>query len=462
MRILLAALLLVLPAAAPVPIAPPSLTSLPTVPMDVHQAIHLDSGSGELVSLSRPAASVFTADPKVADVRPASQTSLYVLGIAPGETTIAALDTAGRPIAQYRVVVTPSAFGADAASRAIAQLVPGTEVKISAVPGGLAVSGSVATPAEAAEIMQIARGYVGPKETVEDQLDVLSDVQVSLQVRIAEMSRTITRELGVNWNALGTTGGKIATSFFAPNALALLPDAMNSFGFKYSSGNTRVDAMLNALAQDQLARLLAEPNLTAMSGQTASFLVGGEYPIPVSQQNGTTTVQFQQYGVSLSFIPTVLSNNLISLRVRPEVSSLTDQGAVTLNQDGSSLQIPALLVRRAETTVELGSGQSFAIAGLLQDQSSQTDSGIPGLSELPVLGALFNSNSFQRGESELVIIVTPYIVHPASGPSAFRLPTDAFRPASDLERILLHRQEALGNASAKAPRIPGDAGFIVQ
>jgi len=448
-------------AGSPALAAPPS-AFVPADPRSLGNTIALRSGTGQVVSLAVPAASVFTADPKVADVRPASPTSLFVLGIAPGETTIAALDQAGHPIAQYRVVVTPSAYGPDAAAAAISRLVPGAQVTLSALPDGLTVSGTVTTAADAAEIMALVTGFAGPKQTVHDDLNVLSDVQVSLQVRVAEMSRTITRELGVNWQELGTTGGKITANFMAPTALAFLSDQENTFNLTYHSGLTNVNAIIDALAQDQLARLLAEPNLTAMSGQTASFLVGGEFPIPVSLQNGEISVQFQPYGVSLSFIPTVLADNRISLRVRPEVSELTNQGAVQLSEGNSTIQIPALLVRRAETTVELGSGQSFAIAGLLQDQVTQVDQGLPGLSEVPILGALFNSNSFQRQETELVIVVTPYIVRPVSSPSLLRLPTDNWSPPSDLDRILFHRQEALGSGATPVARIPGDAGFIAQ
>ncbi|MGH7085007.1 MAG: RodZ domain-containing protein, partial [Acetobacteraceae bacterium] len=226
-------------------------------PRSLGATIALRSGSGQVVNLSVPAASVFTADPKIADVRPASPTSLFVLGVAPGETTIAALDQAGHPIAQYRVIVTPSAFGPDAAAAAISRLLPGAAVRLSALPDGLTVSGTVATPADASEIMELVKGFLGPKEVVHDELSVLSDVQVSLQVRVAEMSRTITHELGVNWQELGSTGGKITANFMAPPALAFLNDAANTFNLTYHSGHTNVNSIIDALAQDQLARLLA-------------------------------------------------------------------------------------------------------------------------------------------------------------------------------------------------------------
>jgi len=189
-----------------------------------------------------------------------------------------------------------------------------------------------------------------------------------------------------------------------------------------------------------------------------SFLVGGEFPIPVAQQNNSTSIEFKQYGVSLAFIPTVSSAGRINMKVRPEVSALSSQGAVVLSAANSSIQVPALTVRRAETTVDLASGQSFAIAGLLHG------SAVPFLGEIPIIGALFRSDGFQRNETELVIVVTPYLVRPASGPDTLKLPTDGWRPPSDLERVLQLRQSARPQpAAAAAPvHIPGDAGFIVQ
>jgi pilus assembly protein CpaC len=200
-----------------------------------------------------------------------------------------------------------------------------------------------------------------------------------------------------------------------------------------------------------------------MSGQTASFLVGGEFPIPVGQQAGQVTIDFKKYGITLAFLPTVFSDGRINLHVSPEVSQLTTQGAVQLTAGNSTIQVPALLVRRAETTVELGSGQSFAIAGLLQDNISQNVSGLPELKEIPVLGALFRSNAFQRTETELVIVVTPFIVRPVSDEASLHLPTDDATVPTDLERLLFQRQ--VGQSAGVPPvrmRIPGDAGFIVQ
>jgi pilus assembly protein CpaC len=225
--------------------------------------------------------------------------------------------------------------------------------------------------------------------------------------------------------------------------------------------------LIDALAQDELIHVLAQPNLTAISGETASFLVGGEFPIPVAQQNNTVTIEFKQFGVSLAFMPTVASDGRITLKVRPEVSQLTNQGAVQLSAGNSTIQVPALTVRRAETTVQLGSGQSFAIAGLLQDVANITGNSVPILGDLPILGALFRSDNFQRNETELVIVVTPYLVRPVSDATALRLPTDGWQPPNDLERILLLRQSARPptegeTSSLSTRRIPGMAGFVVQ
>jgi pilus assembly protein CpaC len=430
------------------------------VPARGRRSITIEAGSGQIIALGAAAASVFAADPKVAEVRPASPTSLFVFGVVPGRTTIAALDAAGHPIGQYEVTVRPSAFGAAEATRTIGRLLPGRSVQLQQTLNGMVMTGDVANPAEAEQAAAAARGYLAPGQKLDNRLSVVSGVQVSLRVRIAEMDRTITRELGVNWQALGNIG-KYAVNFVTNNTLATAATAATSLGVGYVNRGANVNALIDALAQDNLVHVLAEPNLTAMSGETASFLVGGEFPIPVAQANGAMTIQFQQFGVSLAFVPTVLSSGRISLHVRPEVSQLTNQGAVQLSATNSSISVPALTVRRADTTVELGSGQSFAIAGLLQDMTTQSDSGLPWLGELPIIGALFRSESFQRNETELVIVVTPYIVRPPSDPGAVHLPSDGWGVPNDVERILLMRQQARVGPPIPV-RVPGDAGFIVQ
>ena len=445
-----------------------------------------------------------SAEPTVARVQPASPTSLFLMGVAPGRTTVIATTDAGTAIVQYDVTVTPGAGGqtpvasplagglfpesasgalspetARAIQAVIAQTVQGASgVRVKAAGTDAILTGTVPTALAAQQAEAIARGFVGDKAGVVDDLVVLGAIQVNVRVRIAEIDREVTRQLGVNWQALGSgpgwrfgllSGAAAAAKISPLLPLGLAPLAnstatANQIGSGFISGNKLwdVNSVIDALAEDQLITVLAEPNLTALSGETASFLAGGEFPVPIAgnTSNGTTTitVDFKTYGISLAVVPTVMSSTRINLRVRPEVSELSTNGAVSVPVGNGSLTIPALTVRRAETTIELGSGQSFAIAGLLEKTSINDTNALPGIGELPVIGALFKSNSFQRGESELVIIVTPYVVQPASSPAALHAPTDGFRPATDLGRLLLGRQ--LAPAVAGTP--PLDAGFILK
>ena len=426
----------------------------------------VEAGMGRVVPLGSPAASVFAADPKVVEVRPASPTSLFVFGVAPGRTTVAALSASGAPIAQWDVVVQPSGFAAGEARGGISRLVPGSAVATETRPNGIGMSGEVATPAEADRASRLARAYLAEKGVLDNRLAVSSPIQVNLRVRIIEMSRNLTRELGINWQALGNLGRYGSVGLATVNAVADLASSVNTISGRYAKTNgsggfgTDINAAIDALNQDQLIRTLAEPNLTALSGETASFLVGGEFPIPVSQTNNAITVEFKQYGISLSFVPTVTSADRIVLHVRPEVSQLSNDGAVQLGNRNNSIVIPAITVRRADTTVELGSGQSFAIAGLLQDSQKLTGRGLPFLGDVPILGALFRSDSFQQGQTELVIVVTPYIVRPVSNITAISQPDDGWRAPNDLERILLLRQSAVGTPAPRV-RIPSEAGFVL-
>ncbi|MGI4941902.1 MAG: type II and III secretion system protein family protein [Janthinobacterium lividum] len=464
------ALLLSLPMLCPgVPVdARPRPAPAATGAQGATSVVTLNAGSGRVLQLSGVAANVFAADPKVAEVRPASTNSLFIFGVAPGRTTVAAMDANGRPVGQWDVVVQPSTYASSQATAAIATALPGQSVSVDQRPDGMVLHGRVGTPEQAERAAAAAHAFSG-KQPLENRLTVSGQVQVSLRVRIAEMDRNITRELGINWQQLGGDVGKYASFGLATNnVLADLTNTPSAISAAYTAGSVDLNAVIDALSEDQLIHLLAEPNLTAMSGETASFLVGGEYPVPVAQSQGQITVDFKQYGVSLAFSPTVMSDGRINLHVRPEVSALTTQGAVRLVSTGlsaalggASLTIPALSVRRADTTVELGSGQSFAIAGLLQDQDTLTGLGLPFLADLPILGALFRSDSFQKQETELVIVVTPYIVKPVSNPDAVHLPTDNWRPPSDLERLLLLRQSARGGP-AQPVHIPGDAGFLVE
>ncbi len=422
-------------------------------------SITVQSGQGRVVTLSGAAANIYVADPKVAEVRPASANSLFVFGTGVGATTLAALDSAGNLVAQLQITVIPSGAIAAAASGAIRRTIPGLSARTMATPGGVGLSGLAETPDQANRAMGLARQYVPTTQTVQNDLHVSSGTQVSLQVTIAEMQRDVTRELGVNWQSLGGVVGRYAVGF--ANPVSLLTTAGVSTLATTIKG-TSIQNIIETLAQDNLARMLAEPNLTAMSGETASFLVGGEFPIPVAQQNNAITVAFKPYGISLAFIPTVLDDGRINLHVRTEVSALTTNGAVTLSSSNNAISIPAITVRRADTTVELGSGQSFAIAGLLQDTVTQQDVSVPWLGEIPVLGTLFRSTSFLHNKSELVIVVTPTVATPVNDRSRLHVPGENYLPPSDAQRdLLLHQAE---RRAAPIPiKAPGNLnGFVLE
>ena len=429
-----------------------------------HAPLLLEAGTGRVVSLRAAAANVFVADPKIAEVRPASAASLFVFGVAAGHTTVAALDSGGHTIAQYDVTVQPSAFGAMQAQSMISRLVAGSRVKVEPQAKGMLLSGVVGSAADAAQAVAIAKGYLSDTQTVENQISITSPIQVTLRVRVAEISREVIRNLGVNWQNLSSIGriGLVPALTFNinNNPLSCGVSSGGSAGQAVCPGSN-FNGVIDALAQDNLARILAEPNLTVMSGQSASFLVGGQFPIPIEQQNNAISIEYKNFGVSLTFLPTVYSDGRINLHVAPEVSKLSNQNAVQIAAGSSTLVVPSLTVSRAETTVELGSGQSFAIAGLLQTEHTQGNSGIPVAGDIPVLGSLFRDNSFDKKETELVIVVTPFIVRPVNDPSAIHLPTDGYTMPREADRLLLMQQVGLGQPAVPV-RIPGSAGFIVQ
>ena len=429
-----------------------------------HGQITIQAGSGRVLELSRAAANIFVADPKIVEVRPASTRSLFAFGLKFGQTTIAALDTSGATVALYDVTVIPSSGEAAQSARSAAgrsSFLPGPagNISVGSEANGITLGGRAPDPAHAAAAMLAAQMNVSPDQRVSNAMLVSSSATVGLKVRITEMTRQVTRDLGVDWTALGTIG-RYALGFATTNGVSTTLSSL------YSGHGLSVDTIIEALASDNLVHVLAEPTLTARSGESASFLVGGEYPIPIAQSastgSGTSiTVDYKQYGVSLSFVPTVLSSGRISLHVRPEVSQLATSaasGAITLAEGNGSLQIPALTVRRAETTLELGSGQSFAIAGLLQDNTTHSNNFTPGLGEIPILGALFRSDSYEHDQTELVIIVTPYIVGSPGDPDLLHDAGAGYVPPNDLERVLLLRQ----TGAVPIASIPGDAGFIVQ
>ncbi len=421
--------------------------------------ISIDVDKAQLVQLAEPAKTVFVANPDIADVQVPTPGTFLVYGKKAGSTSVFAISESGAS-SSYTVRVTRPAADIIAAMRSV---VPGGQFTVLTASGGVTITGSVNSPRDAERVKAAAKEFLGDKETINFDLTVAAPTQVTLRVQIAEVSRTVSRSLGVNWSALGTIGSIAHLPALTLNANADPVVCVGTGGTICPSAN--FNGVINALDSQGLATILAEPTLTAISGETANFLVGGQYPIPVPQGVQIVTIEYKSYGISLDFTPTVLDGNRIDIKVRPEVSQLTSVGAATL--DGVS--VPALTVSRADTTVELGSGESFAIAGLFQNSGQNQIQGVPWLSDVPILGALFRSTSFQRNESELVIIVTPYIVRPVSRPDDLLLPTRGLRYSSDIERILQNRltaqnpQASAGPVSpASEPRLHGPAGFMLE
>jgi len=440
-------------------------------------AIKLEIDKAGLIQLLAPATTVFVANPEIADIQvpvAPNATNVIVFGKKAGATTVYALTATGR-LTGYAVEVTRPTGDIAAALR---KQVPNADVQVASAPNGITVSGTARSPADVLQLKTIARQYVGEKDSVNLDVAVQGSTQVTLRVRVVEVSRSVNKNFGFNWNgifdsgtiAIGllqgraptidTTNGATGavTRSFAPGNAA---DTFGSLGGAFRDGRVDVAGLIDALQAEGLITILAEPNLTAVSGETASFLSGGEFPVPVSQGLQQITIEWKRFGVNVDFAPIVLNGNLISIKVRPEVSELTDAGSVTIN----NIKIPGLAVRRAETTVELASGQSFAIAGLFQNNVSNSLQQLPGIGDLPVLGALFRSSSFQRHESELVIIVTPYIVRPAERTSDLHVPTEGIAYSSDVERILLGRLTARKEnhiPAADTPHLTGAAGFMLE
>jgi pilus assembly protein CpaC len=414
------------------------------------------AGAGEMLHLPEAAVAVFVADPDVADVHVPTPQTVFVLGKKAGTTTLFALGANNRTILRETIVVS-----ADTASiqRMLDARFPHFQLSVTGAPGSLMVAGRVPDAATADAVMQSLTPYLHNNETLVNRLALSRPIQVHLRVRITEVDRNVTQQLGINWNALGQSGNFLG-GLFSGRAAAAATTLSSTGAFSilggYNVGKWAIDGVLDALDQEGLITMLAEPNLTAMSGETASFLAGGEFPIPVPQsQNNAITVEFKPYGVSLDFTPTVLADNRISLKVRPEVSEIDPTNSVTID----SIKVPALTVRRVETTVELSSGQSFAIGGLLQSNTSDVLSELPGLGKLPILGKLFSSKNYLNNKSEVVVIVTPYVVQPAD-PARLRQPIDTLvRPSSDIEYVL-HGELGLDPLSGDVPRLVGAAGFV--
>jgi len=445
-KLLLASLALV-PAAAVVAPASAQRVITPT-----SQDVVLSIGHGKLISVGSPMADIFVANDAVADVQIKSQRQLYIFGKSGGTTTVYASNARGDIIWSANIRV---GSNIDSVDQMLTLAMP--EAKIAVATMGqntVLLTGTVAAPEDAAEAQRLVEAFVGEGTNVISRLKTATPLQVNLRVRIAEVNRSFSRSIGANLLSVdqttndgfkfGVTTGRAFSPTYVPGSPGGLgvgvdtgPDGA-SIVTGSGAGSTiaafgkflglDIGAALDLAEQDGLVTTLAEPNLTALSGETASFLAGGEFPLVVSGGINGPSVTYKPFGVSLSYTPVVLANGRISLRVAPQVSEISSVSVV------AGIQTAALSKRSAETTVELGSGQSFMIAGLIQNNTINSIDKTPGLGDVPVLGNLFRSSNFRRGETELVIVVTPYLVRPVEEADV-HLPTDGFRAPNEAQRL---------------------------
>lgn len=404
------------------------------------ETLNLSVGTGTMVRLSSPMTDLFVANDTIADVQVRSNNQLYVFGKGRGETTVYATDRSGRVVYAANVRVGNNISSLDEMLR---MAMPEAQIQATPMNNLVLLTGTVASPEDAAEAQRLTQAYIGEGTQVVSRLRSAVPLQVNLRVRIAEVNRSVLKQIGVNLLTSDLTGGfqfgvAQGQGIFLPKPGETSDSAgqviRSTIGSTLSGGGKLfgldIIASLDLAETDGLVTTLAEPNLTALSGETASFLAGGEFPIPVNQGQGGISIEYKQYGVGLAFTPVVLADGRISMRVRPEVSELSNEGSLRLN----GFEVPALTTRRAETTVELGSGQSFMLAGLLRASNQNTIEKAPFLGDLPILGNLFRSSRFRKAETELVIIVTPYLVRPVNGRLA--TPVDGYRTPRDGTRVL--------------------------
>lgn len=437
-----------------------ALNAAPSSAQD--NAILMSVGGSRVVNLPSKMSDVVIADPNIVDVHVRSQNQLYLIAKKAGETTVFATAPNGKVLFSGTVRVGNNLTSIDDMLRLA---MPGANIAVNKMNGMVLLTGTIQAPEDAAEAERLTQAFVGKDVTVVSRLRMATPLQVMLQVKIAEVSKDVGHKIGTNFSSIDRSGGSTA-GFIGGGSRSFVEFNENGGGTfttpsdgSYSLGGVArlfgldVAGALDLAESSGLATVLAQPNLTSLSGETASFLAGGEYPYTINNgANNGNSIEFKQYGVQLAFTPTVLADGRISLRVRPTVSSLD----FTLNAD-----VPALKSRTAETTVELGSGQAFMIAGLLNNETSNSINKVPGLGDIPILGSLFKSRQFQRSETELVIVVTPYLVKPMNA-SDVRLPTDGYRNATEAQGLFLQQgNDGISGARAPAPtRAPGSTAVV--
>src|SRR6516162_3608123 len=488
----------VAPMAAPLaaPLATPTSPAAPTTPATAQAAqapvnstamtaptytgsilvktrfLPLGVGKSVVVDLPRDAKDVLVADPKIANAVIRSPQRAYIIGAGVGQTNVVFFDADGQQVASYDIAIKRDLNGVRAA---LHQSLPG--VQIEGVGEGVVLSGSVSSPIEAQQAGDIAARLVGNADKVVNSIVVRGRDQVMLKVHVAEVRRDIVKQMGVDLSASMNYGTAVvnfnnANPFTAYGAPLVSGNSLSASSIL--RGLPTVTTTLRAMESAGVIRTLAEPNLTAISGESATFIAGGEFPIPAGYSCDPTThvcttqITYKKFGISLNFTPVVLSEGRISLRVMTEVSELSNDNAITVSQaltanTTNSIVIPSIRTRRAETTLEIPSGGSMAMAGLIQQQTKQAINGLPRLDQIPVLGQLFRSQDYVNNETELMVLVTPYVVRAVAQKELSR-PDDGFAPASDAQSALLARINRIYGVAGRVEPVgnyQGNFGFII-
>lgn len=425
--------------------------------------IDLVSGKSIVLRTEAPAKRISIAKPEVADFNLLSPTEIYLTGKEAGTTNLTIWQD-GKVSAVYDLVVS---YDVSRLKQQLQEMMPGErELRVAAANDSLTLSGKVTNAAMLNRALSLTKAYA-PEGKVANLVEVGGVHQVMLEVRVAEMTRTLTRRLGINFSAVKGDQAFFVSSLANLSSIVKPDDAIlgnrGVFGqtfsstvnalFRFNTNNMTWTGFVDALQEDGLIKVLAEPTLVTLSGQKASFLAGGQFPVPVPQGLGTVAIEYKNFGVLLEFTPLVLGEDKISMKVVPEVSDLDFSIALTLQ----GFVIPGLRVRQASTTVELGDGQSFAIAGLLRDNVRTVASKYPLLGDIPILGMLFQSKAFQKEETELVIIVTPHLVKPLEM-ARQTLPTDYYADPNNFEFYVLGQTEGRGSPKSRKGQMDGDFG----
>lgn len=421
--------------------------------------LEIPVNKSQVVTADRNIAKVLVGNEEIADIVPLTEQSIYVLGKATGTTSLTLYDSRGRVLSVMDIAVGPDA---EAFRGQVSRLMPGNNIDAHISGDSLILTGLANNAGAIDRAVQLAHTYAGDK--VVNMISLGSSQQVMVEVRFAEVRREIGEDIGMRGFAFdrgGNLDGVFGPGASATNGVLNAAGIQNSFGIlnaTFGALGIDFDLYLNALEDKGFAKTLAEPTLVALSGEKASFLAGGEFPIPIVQSGdgsggdgaGRVTVEFKPFGVSLGFTPTVLGDDTINLIVEPEVSSIDPAASIRIN----GISIPGLQTRRASTTLELRDGESFAIAGLLQQDFKSTVSQIPLLGSIPILGALFRSTQFQKGETELLIVVTPRLVRPIR-PDQVKLPTDRVKDPNSIDTALLgEAYDPVPAAELATPQVP--------